>query len=190
MNQKDEILNLQGKLLIAMPKMGDIRFENAVIYICDHSDKGAMGFIVNKPLNKGSFKDLCNQLNIENTLDREVPVLFGGPVETSRGFVLHSNDYDSGGSTQMVGKCFSLTSNRDVIEALATNGTPIKAGLFMGYSGWMAGQLEDEILRNGWLIADADENLVLDTDFSGKWQAALDILGINASLLSSNFGRA
>ena len=190
MIQKDEILNLQGKLLIAMPKMGDIRFENAVIYICDHSDKGAMGFIVNKPLHKGSFKDLCNQLNIENTLDREVPVLFGGPVETSRGFVLHSNDYDSGGSTQTVGTCFSLTSNRDVIEALATNGIPVKAGLFMGYSGWMAGQLEDEIIRNGWLIADADEDLVLDTDFSGKWQAALDILGINASLLSSNSGRA
>ena len=187
---KDEPLNLIGKLLIAMPCMGDIRFENSVIYICDHSDKGAMGLIVNKPLQQGSFKDLCNQLSIKNIFERDVPILFGGPVETSRGFVLHSNDYNSENSTQTVGKGLSLTSTRDVIEALAEDRSPIKAGLYMGYSGWMAGQLEDEILRNGWLIADADEDLVFDTNFSGKWQAALDILGINASLLSSKSGRA
>ena len=190
MTDKNELLNLQGKLLIAMPGMGDIRFETSVIYVCDHSEKGAMGLIVNKPLLQGSFKDLCNQLSIKTTFHREVPVLFGGPVETSRGFVLHSSDYKTENSTQLVGKCLSLTSTRDVIEALAEGGPPMNAGLFMGYSGWMPGQLENEILRNGWLIADADEKLVLDTNYSGKWQAALDILGINASLLSGNAGRA
>ena len=190
MTVKSEPLNLKGKLLIAMPGMGDSRFESSVIYICDHSEIGAMGLIVNKPLKHGSFKDLCGQLSITNSCNREVPVLFGGPVETSRGFVLHSNDYTSENSTQLVGKYLSITSTRDVIEALAEGGSPTNAGLFMGYSGWAAGQLEDEILRNGWLISDADEDLVLGTNHAGKWQAALDILGINALLLSSDAGRA
>ena len=190
MTKPDEFLNLKGKLLIAMPGMGDPRFESSVIYICDHSETGAMGLILNKPLRQGSFKDLCKQLSIKHTSGRDVPILFGGPVETSRGFVLHSNDYLSENSTQLVGQSLSLTSTRDVIEALAEGETPSNAGLFMGYSGWGAGQIESEILRNGWLTVDADEGLVLDRDHDGKWQAALDLLGINALLLSSDAGHA
>ena len=190
MPNKVELLNLKGKFLIAMPGLLDPRFASAVIYICDHSDRGAMGLIVNKPFSKGSFNELCSQLSIKSATGREVPVLFGGPVETSRGFVLHSSDFESKNSTQRVGKQLYLSSTRDIIEALAAGGAPINAGLFMGYSGWGAGQIEDEIRRNGWLICDADEDLVLDTDNDRKWQAALDILGINALLLSSDAGRA
>ena len=190
MTKSDEPLNLKRKFLIAMPGMGDQRFESSVIYMCDHSETGAMGLIVNKPLRKGSFKDLCDQLSIKYTSGRDVPILFGGPVETSRGFVLHSNDYLSENSTQFVGESLSLTSTRDVIEALAKGENPSHAGLFMGYSGWGAGQIESEILRNGWLTVDADEALVLGKDHDGKWQAALDLLGINALLLSSDAGHA
>ena len=190
MTKSDECLNLKGKFLIAMPGMGDPRFESSVIFICEHSETGAMGLILNKPLRQGTFNELCKQLSIKHTSGRDVPILFGGPVETSRGFVLHSNDYLSENSTQLVGQSLSLTSTRDVIEALAEGETPSNAGLFMGYSGWGAGQIESEILRNGWLTVDADEGLVLDSDHDGKWQAALDLLGINALLLSSDAGHA
>jgi putative transcriptional regulator len=111
-------------------------------------------------------------------------------VETSRGFVLHSSDFVSENSTKIVGTTLSLTSTRDVIESLAKGENPSHAGLFMGYSGWGAGQIEAEILRNGWLTVDADEALVLDSNHDGKWQAALDLLGINALLLSSDAGHA
>tara|TARA_B100001057_G_C22818752_1_gene938562 strand:- start:1382 stop:1954 length:573 start_codon:yes stop_codon:yes gene_type:complete len=190
MTTLDEPLNLKGKFLVAMPGMGDQRFESSVIYICDHTETGAMGLIVNKPLRQGSFKDLCEQLSIKYTSGRDVPILFGGPVETSRGFAIHSNDYLSENSTQFIGDSLSLTSTRDVIEALADGETPSHAGLFLGYSGWGAGQLEAEILHNGWLTVDADEALVLDSDHARKWQAALDLLGINALLLSSDVGHA
>ncbi len=190
MPEPDLPLDLKGKFLIAMPSMGDPRFETSVIYMCDHSEKGAMGLIVNKPLRQGSFRGLCEQLSIEYSSGREVPILFGGPVETSRGFVLHSSDFVSENSTQIVGTTLSLTSTRDVIESLAKGENPSHAGLFMGYSGWGAGQIEAEILRNGWLTVDADEALVLDSNHDGKWQAALDLLGINALLLSSDAGHA
>jgi putative transcriptional regulator len=190
MSEDDDTLNLTGKFLIAMPGMGDPRFDSSVIYMCDHSEKGAMGLIVNKPLRQGSFKELCRQLSIENNGNREVPILFGGPVETSRGFVLHSGDFNSEFSTQEVGDNLSLTSTRDIIEALAEGDAPINAGLFMGYAGWGAGQIESELMRNGWLVSNADEDLVLDTDHDGKWTAALGLLGINAMMLSSDAGRA
>ena len=190
MPKNDDTLNLTGKFLIAMPGLGDPRFDSSVIYMCDHSEKGAMGLIVNKPLRQGSFKALCNQLSIENTGNREIPILFGGPVETSRGFVLHSADFSSEFSTQEIGYNLYLTSTRDIIEALAEGHTPVNAGLFMGYAGWGAGQIESELVCNGWLVSDADENLVLDTDHDGKWTAALNLMGIDAMMLSSDAGRA
>ena len=190
MSKDDDTLNLTGKFLIAMPGLGDPRFDSSVIYMCDHSEKGAMGLIVNKPLRQGSFKALCNQLSIENTGNREIPILFGGPVETSRGFVLHSADFSSEFSTQEIGYNLYLTSTRDIIEALAEGHTPVNAGLFMGYAGWGAGQIESELVCNGWLVSDADENLVLDTDHDGKWTAALNLMGIDAMMLSSDAGRA
>ena len=190
MSEDADTLNLTGKFLISMPGMGDLRFDSSVIYMCDHSEKGAMGLIVNKPLRQGSFKALCNQLSIENTGNREVPILFGGPVETSRGFVIHSGDFNSEFSTQEIGDNLCLTSTRDIIEALAEGHTPINAGLFMGYAGWGAGQIESELVRNGWLVSDADEDLVLDAAHDGKWTAALSLLGIDAMMLSSDAGRA
>ena len=190
MSKNDDTLNLTGKFLIAMPGLGDPRFDSSVIYMCDHSENGAMGLIVNKPLRQGSFKALCDQLSIENTGNREIPILFGGPVETSRGFVLHSGDFSSELSTQEIGNGLYLTSTRDIIEALAEGQTPIDAGLFMGYAGWGAGQIESELMRNGWLVSDADENLVLDTNHDDKWTAALNLIGIDAMMLSSDAGRA
>ena len=190
MSKDDDKLNLTGKFLSAMPGLDDPRFNTSVIYMCDHSEKGAMGLIVNKPLRQGSFKALCNQLSIENTGNREIPILFGGPVETSRGFVLHSADFSSEFSTQEIGYNLYLTSTRDIIEALAEGHTPVNAGLFMGYAGWGAGQIESELVCNGWLVSDADENLVLDTDHDGKWTAALNLMGIDAMMLSSDAGRA
>ena len=189
MPEPDLPLDLKGKFLIAMPSMGDPRFETSVIYMCDHSEKGAMGLIVNKPLRQGSFRGLCEQLSIEYSSGREVPILFGGPVETSRGFVLHSSDFVSENSTQIIGTTLSLTSTRDVIESLA-KGKTLLCGSFHGLFWLGAGQIEAEILRNGWLTVDADEALVLDSNHDGKWQAALDLLGINALLLSSDAGHA
>ena len=190
MSEDTDKLNLTGKFLIAMPGMGDPRFDSSVIYMCDHSEKGAMGLIVNKPLRQGSFKALCSQLSIENPGSREVPILFGGPVETSRGFVIHSRDFNSEFSTQAIGDNLCLASTRDIIEALAEGHRPINAGLFMGYAGWGAGQIESELVHNGWLVSDADEDIVLDSDHDGKWTAALGLLGIDAMMLSSDAGRA
>ena len=190
MLSSDNLTNLTGKFLIAMPGMGDRRFEYSVIYICNHSEKGSMGLMINKPIERGSFDDLCKQLSIENDVGRDVSVLFGGPVATARGFVIHSRDYTSDGSTEKLGETLSLTTTRDVIEAMAGTKMPKEAGLFMGYAGWAGGQLEHEISENGWLLGDLSEEIVLDTDHDAKWSMALKELGIEPSFLSSSCGRA
>tara|TARA_B100000700_G_C14835687_1_gene756711 strand:- start:376 stop:948 length:573 start_codon:yes stop_codon:yes gene_type:complete len=190
MKKDEKPFNLTDKLLIAMPNMVDLRFENSVIYICDHSDEGAMGLVVNKPLHKGAFNELCKQLSIELKNKKDVPVLYGGPVEPSRGFVIHSRDYTSKNSTKKLGQNLSLTATRDVIDALALGETPADASLFMGYSGWAAGQIEHEILQNVWLVSDADKGLVLGKKHTLKWRNALKQLGIDASMLSTEAGRA
>ena len=190
MSEPDHTMDLAGKLLIAMPGMMDPRFDGSVIYMCSHSSEGAMGLVINRPIEHASFKELCSQLSIEPTNARSIPVLFGGPVDQSRGFVVHSHDYTAEVSTQPIGDTLSMTATRDIIEAVATGAAPEQASLFMGYSGWGAGQLEAEIANNGWLVCDANEAMVLSTDHREKWQAALGLMGIDALMLSSYAGRA
>lgn len=184
-------IDLNGKLLIAMPSMGDPRFEHSVVFMCSHSDEGGMGLIVNKPADDLKFKDLLAQLNIEPDDDmRPIRVHFGGPVEYGRGFVLHSADYGQTGSTLEVGTEYGMTGTLDILEDISQGTGPQKSLLAMGYAGWGPGQLEDEIARNGWLICDAAPELVFGDDNGSKWQGALATLGIDPLLLSAEGGRA
>ena len=184
-------MDLDGKLLLAMPGMGDPRFEKTVILICAHSDDGAMGLIVNKPAPELSFAGLLDQLNIPRAADgRDIHVHYGGPVERGRGFVLHSRDYRGGAATMQIDARFGMTATLDILEALAKGDGPAHALLALGYSGWGPGQLEAEILSNGWLIADAPADVVFSSDDAGKWAAVLRGMGIDPISLSAAAGRA
>lgn len=184
-------MNLAGKLLIAMPGMGDPRFEQSVIFMCAHSPDGAMGLIVNKPAPELSFGKLLDQLSIpQSDRSRDIRIHLGGPVDHSRGFVLHSGDYDGQGSTMRVDARFGMTATLDVLQALAEGEGPEQSLLALGYAGWGPGQLESEILRNGWLTCDATEALVFGAADAGKWQGALKSLGVDPLTLSSTAGRA
>lgn len=184
-------MDLTGKFLVAMPAMGDPRFEKSVILICAHSDEGAMGIIVNKPVEEVTFAGLLDHLNIPRAPDgRDIAVHFGGPVERGRGFVLHSRDYRGGAATMKIEGGFGMTATLDVLEALARGEGPHRALLALGYSGWGPGQLEAEIARNDWLTADADAALVFAADDGGKWTGALSAMGIDPLTLSGTAGRA
>ena len=182
---------LTGQLLIAMPGMGDPRFEHSVVYMCAHSDEGAMGLIVNKPAPEVRFADLLDQLGISpGPESRDIRIHFGGPVENSRGFVLHSADYPGGSATLQVDDEIGLTATLDVLEDLAQGRGPESSILALGYAGWGPGQLEGEIARNGWLTCKARSDLVFGRANEHKWMAALKSLGIDPILLSSEGGRA
>lgn len=183
--------SLDGKLLIAMPGMGDPRFESSVILICAHSADGAMGLIVNKPTPELSFAGLLEQLGIAH--DDSAPAIrvhFGGPVERGRGFVLHSPDYQADGVTMDIGGAYGMTATQDVLTALGRGEGPRSALLALGYAGWGPGQLEQEIARNDWLTGDAADDLIFADEDAGKWAAALRHLGIEPSALSATGGRA
>ncbi len=183
--------NLTGHLLIAMPGMGDPRFEHSVIFMCDHSDEGAMGLIINKPNNDVDMPTLLAQLNIESASDlSRRSVHFGGPVEMGRGFVLHSPEYRSIVTTLEVRDDIHMTATLDILEDLAKGEGPAKWSMMLGYAGWAAGQLESEIAANGWLVCDASPELVFDLADMDKWEAALATLGVAALALSSAGGRA
>ncbi|NNE80354.1 MAG: YqgE/AlgH family protein [Silicimonas sp.] len=182
---------IEGKLLIAMPGMGDPRFEKAVIFVCAHSEDGALGLIINKPTPELQFSSLLEQLGIDvGSPKRDIRVHFGGPVEHGRGFVLHSGDYMSDSSTLQVSDAFGMTATLDILEDIARGSGPDSALLALGYSGWGPGQLESEILANGWLTCDAKQDLVFGNDDGTKWTAALKSMGVDALLLSSEAGRA
>ncbi len=182
---------LVGQLLVAMPGMGDPRFERAVIFMCAHSAEGAMGIIVNKPTPELRFAALLRQLEIEPPGDiGSTPVHFGGPVEHGRGFVLHSADYATESGSMSVSPEFSMTATLDVLQDMAKGTGPHRAILALGYSGWGPGQLEDEIRANGWLVAPADPEIVFGEPDPEKWQAALQSLKIDPRLLSGGGGRA
>lgn len=186
-----ESTDLSGKLLIAMPGMGDPRFEKSVIYMCAHSSDGSMGLIVNKPAPGLKMDDLLDQLNIpRGDGSRGVIVHFGGPVEHGRGFVLHSSDYATGDSTLKVDDRFGMTATLDILQDMASGGGPRDRILALGYAGWGPGQLEDEIHRNGWLTCDAAPEIVFAEDDNAKWVAALKSLGIDPLMLSAEAGRA
>ncbi|MFO1106748.1 MAG: YqgE/AlgH family protein [Amaricoccus sp.] len=183
---------LDGQLLIAMPGMGDMRFERSVIFLCAHSSEGAMGLIVNKPAPELRFADLLEQLKI-STGGASLPetrVHFGGPVEHGRGFVLHSADYRVEGASLRVNDDFSMTATVDILRDMARGKGPERALLALGYSGWGPGQLETEIQANGWLTAPAEPDLVFGNRDTGKWEAALRSISIDPRLLSTEGGRA
>jgi putative transcriptional regulator len=187
----DDYTNLCGKFLIAMPEMGDPRFAGSVIYICAHSDEGAMGLIVNKPTPEIRFSNLLEQLNIPKGEGvRDIRVHFGGPVENTRGFVLHSDDYRSETGTLDVEDGIAMTATMDVLEDIARGKGPNQSFLALGYSGWAPGQLEDEIAQNGWLTGDAQADIIFGRANEHKWTAALKVLGIDPALLSGSAGRA
>ncbi len=185
------LMDLTGKLLIAMPGMGDPRFEHSVVYICSHGEDGAMGLIVNKPSDL-RIKTLLEQLNIPCSIPvvGERLVQFGGPVEMSRGFVLHSADYDANLHSMQIAEDFSMTATLDVLEDLASGKGPLNSMLTLGYSGWGPDQLEDEIAMNGWLTTEASSKLVFDVPDDEKWEAALATLGVDPLTLSASAGRA
>ncbi|WP_299550141.1 YqgE/AlgH family protein [uncultured Tateyamaria sp.] len=184
-------MDLTGQLLVAMPGMGDPRFDRSVVFVCAHSDDGAMGLIVNKPAADMVLGELLDQIEIACTSPaRRDPVHFGGPVETSRGFVLHSTDYTSRLQTLKVGTAFGMTATQDVLEDIAIGDGPERALVMLGYAGWGPGQLEAEITRNGWLTVAATPQLVFGTGNTSKWMKALNALGIDPLGLSAEAGRA
>jgi putative transcriptional regulator len=183
--------DLTGQFLIAMPGMGDPRFDKTVVYLCAHSENGAMGLIVNKPAPGASMEELMGQLGIEGVPARLKPMVqFGGPVELGRGFVLHSADYSVEGATLTVDETFAMTGTLDVLRDMAQGKGPRVGLLALGYSGWGPGQLESELGRNGWLTAEAHERIVFDLPNAAKWEAALAVLGIDPLFLSADAGRA
>lgn len=189
-SSKKPLNSLTGQFLIAMPQMPDPRFEKSVIYICVHNAEGAMGLVVNKLFEGISFTSLLNQLDIEVTQPaRELTVHFGGPVESGRGFVLHSADYNREGSVP-VSDGVVLTATVDILRAVAEGQGPQDAILALGYAGWGPGQLDQEMQQNGWLHAPADNRILFDTDQERKWERALASLGINLSMLSADIGHA
>jgi putative transcriptional regulator len=182
---------LEGKLLIAMPGMSDPRFERSVVFMCAHSNEGAMGIIVNKPVTGLSFRELLRKLELQVTeVTPDFPVLYGGPVETGRGFVLHSGDYDGNDSTLPVSEDISLTATLDILRAMGEGRGPQNAIFALGYAGWSPGQIEDEIRSNGWIHCDCDSGILFGAKIDAKWSMALGRLGIDVSGLSSHAGHA
>jgi putative transcriptional regulator len=171
--------------------MGDARFTRTVIYMCSHNAEGAMGLVINKPYTGLTFPNLLGQLGIEPTIDNEIVVRLGGPVETGRGFVLHSTDYMRQGSVAIdddIG--IGLTATLDVLRAIATGTGPHRSLFALGYAGWGPGQLDAEIQDNAWLAAPADSELIFEPDLDALWERAVRKIGIDVAKLASISGRA
>ena len=189
---------LDGQMLIAMPAMLDDRFARSLIYICAHSSEGAMGIVVNQPAADISFPDLLVKLDVIPANERiqlprragTIKVLKGGPVETQRGFVLHTADFFIENSTLPIDDGICLTATLDILKAIARGDGPASAILALGYAGWAPGQLENEIQGNGWLHCAPDTDLIFGTDIGGKYERALKKIGIDLGMLSSEAGHA
>ena len=185
-----EDIYLPGQLLIAMPSMTDPRFEKSVIYMCAHNSDGAMGLVINRAIDSLTFPELLEQLEIDSgSGGDQIRVLFGGPVEQARGFVLHSPDYLQDASL-VVDDNVVLTATIDILRAIADGTGPNNCLLALGYAGWGAGQLDSEIKSNGWLSVDADEDLVFGCDLDEKWERAMTKIGIDPRMLSDSAGHA
>ncbi len=186
---------LKGKLLIALPSIQGDDFSHSVVFLCDHNADGAMGLVLNKPAPQMIFADLVEKLDLgakPGLVDEDVlhmPVMLGGPVKQFQGFVLHSSDYKSE-ETLKVSPGFSLTATVDVLRAIAAGQGPKRRLLALGYAGWSPGQLDDEILRNGWLTCDADPDLVFSVEAGLKHEVALKKLGVDPARLSGEAGHA
>ena len=181
---------LTGHFLVAMPQMADPRFAQSVIYLCAHTADGAMGLVVNREIDSITFPGLLKQLEIDVAgADDQIRIMFGGPVETGRGFVLHSPEYVQE-STMMIGGEVGLTATIDILKDMAKGIGPRRSLLALGYAGWGPGQLDDEIQANGWLHMPANPELIFAPENESKWEGALALLGINAALLSGEAGHA
>jgi putative transcriptional regulator len=188
-------INLTNQFLIAMPGMADETFAGAVVYLCEHTEKGALGLVINKPIDI-KLKNLFEKVELSLTRDdlAEAPVYFGGPVQTERGFVLHERqpgDASPYSSTLAIpGGDLDMTTSKDVLEALSSGAGPKKILVTLGYSGWGAGQLEDELGRNGWLTVDAQPEVIFDTPIEQRYERALSLLGFDPRMLSQEAGHA
>ncbi len=182
---------LAGKFLIAGPSMGDRRFRGTVIYLCVHDEEQAMGIIINKPKPDLELSTMLPHLGIKGDVTYEDnQVLHGGPVEIERGFVLHSRDYFNVDTSLPLSDTLALSTSKDILTALVSDHAPKQAVLALGYTGWHGGQLEDEIKSNGWLVADADEDMIFGGNPKRKWNQALAKLGIAPEMLSAQAGSA
>jgi putative transcriptional regulator len=182
---------LTGRILIAMPSIGDPRFERSVLLICGHDADHAMGIVLNRPLEGLSVPGLLQRMGLEADGVPEAPVLSGGPVERERGYVLHSDDYVANESTVTVADGVALTDTREVLDALGDERRrPRRALLALGYAGWGPGQLESELRQGVWLACDPDEDLLFGADHGAKWTCALAKIGVSPQHLSSQAGRA
>jgi putative transcriptional regulator len=189
---------LDGQLLIAMPSMADKRFARSVVYVCAHSDDGAMGIVINKLAAEVSFRDLLVQLDVVQARNEpalpagvdQIRVHRGGPVETGRGFVLHSSDFFLENATLPIAEGVCLTATLEILRAIAEGRGPGSALLALGYAGWAPKQLEFEIQANGWLHSQADRSILFDDDIETKYDRALAMIGIEPAMLSSDAGHA
>ena len=185
-------IDLTNQFLIAMPGMADETFAGAVVYLCEHTEKGALGLVINKPIDiklRNLFEKV--ELKLESDELAEQPVFFGGPVQTERGFVLHEKLSDSAAaynSTLSIPGGLAMTTSKDVLEAMADGSGPDKVLVTLGYSGWQPGQLEEEIGRNGWLNVDADPKVIFDTPIEQRYAQALSLLGVDPRMLSQEAG--
>jgi putative transcriptional regulator len=188
--------SLKGNLLIAMPSMEDSLFARSLVFLCAHGPEGAMGLIINKPMPGVNFLELADRLNFTKaTADTMVKlettaVLAGGPVEQHRGFVLHSAEYEGDDTSLAVSSAFKLTATIDILQDMVLGKGPQRYVLALGYSGWSPGQLENEILHNGWLHCDADEDLLFSTDWAMKHTRAMEKLGVDPRMLSREAGHS
>lgn len=181
---------LDSKFLLAMPSLTDPRFDRSVVYVCSHDESGAMGLVINQGFENLNFEGLLTQLDIDFDDEApDVPVHIGGPVEPGRGFVLHSADFVQD-STMVVSETLALTATVDILRAMAHGRGPIHSLLALGYAGWGAGQLEEEIQANSWLTADADDEIIFHTELEQKWPRAMAMLGVDVSMLSADAGHA
>jgi putative transcriptional regulator len=187
-------IDLTNQFLIAMPGMADETFAGTVVYLCEHNAKGALGLVINKPIDI-KLKNLFEKVELDIGVGdlAEQPVYFGGPVQTERGFVLHERLGEGAhpyNSTLSVPGGLDMTTSKDVLEAMAEGGGPRRVLVTLGYSGWQAGQLEDEIGRNGWLTVGADPKIIFDTPIDERYQRAVSLLGFDPRMLSQEAGHA
>ncbi len=187
-------INLTNQFLIAMPSMSDGNFAGTVVYMCEHNDKGALGLVINRPIDinlRNLFEKVDLSLERDDLATR--PVYQGGPVHTERGFVLHDSLDAEGGhynSTLKITEGLEMTTSRDVLEALSNGAGPKRVFITLGYAGWSAGQLEEEILRNGWLTVDADLGIIFETPVEQRYDRALSLLGVDRHFLMGEAGHA
>lgn len=188
--------SLKGKLLIAMPGMEDSLFSRSVVFLCAHAPEGAMGLIINKPMPVFNFMELADRLDLTNatadTLQQleQTAILSGGPVEQHRGFVLHSDDYTGDETSLEVVPGIKLTATVDILQDMVLARGPERTLLALGYSGWSPGQLENEILHNGWLHCDVDADLLFSSDWGSKHRLAMEKLGVDPRMLSAQAGHS